>query len=719
MTTTIQTVNRITDKHAKTIYNGQRVIINEKNTPFQIRIGPEGSKYYFHGMVAGKSKTEMIGKCQEINLYRAYEIVDEIKGTNLKSQRSSEKTLLEAIYGDPALHFIENTSELIERLPLGCFLFAKKDRDRFNNIRSDMNALLSFYTDKNKNCSIHLSKLNSTNLVEQAEKLHHEQGRTSGGATKTFAQWKSFFKWLKQRKILNENLLDDSILDLTVSSNERVDRTFSNQEISIILKSFPNEIKPPFGYLAPLGLLLCRRNATLSKIKKSYIDWDNSLINSNREIEKKGRVAKNLSQTHLEVMMGDYAKELIKSLCDEFPDSEWLFPNPDDQEKHIEVGVNGNTTQLLYKPREIFKKAGEIIPFSNDRLRSTYNTSLNNITDNQRIIEFICGLTSNMSIQDIHYNKKDYRSEKLLYLNQLAELYKGNIGRDSAEIVHLPEKKRIYDSLLSLNDNRKRTLLKDKDNQLEAINDLRQSNGLSTNSHLTKDYRIEGFKFFNKVSDFEIYKERKMLFEAKKMLSDELREYILAVDLFNKNINLKPLVNLSGQEYLDTFDKMYDEQKNKTTTRFNKQDPKKLKKISDVLFLQDLKDNFDGYKNIVVIDLNGEANPTDPLGILYSPDKAEEYKKTIKSEYEAINNDFKYSVTEHFEETRRNYRKYLLQNRENMKLQPLWFNLEFVHYHFDYGEDSEKPIITASSNSEIPEHYYLRKINNIIYSAIN
>ena len=54
-----------------------------------------------------------------------------------------------------------------------------------------------------------------------------------------------------------------------------------------------------------------------------------------------------------------------------------------------------------------------------------------------------------------------------------------------------------------------------------------------------------------------------------------------------------------------------------------------------------------------------------------------------------------------------------------MKLQPLWFNLEFVHYHFDYGEDSEKPIITASSNSEIPEHYYLRKINNIIFSAIN
>ena len=79
MTIIRQSVNRITDKHINSIYNGKKLIINEKNSPFQIRVGQTGNKYYFHGMVKGKSLTKMIGDCGEINLYRAIEIVHEIK----------------------------------------------------------------------------------------------------------------------------------------------------------------------------------------------------------------------------------------------------------------------------------------------------------------------------------------------------------------------------------------------------------------------------------------------------------------------------------------------------------------------------------------------------------------------------------------------------------------------------------------------------------------
>jgi len=715
-----QTVNRITDKHISSIYNGKRLIINEKNSPFQIRVGKNGNKYYFHGMIKGKSVTRMIGDCKDINLYRALEIVDEIKGSNLRRQLTNQNTLLNIIYGEPSLYSIKNTAELIERLPHGCFLFAKKDRSRFSNIRSDMNALLNFYMDKDGTCSANISKLDSTELVELGEKLHHELGRSTGGAIKTFNQWKSFFKWLKQRKILNDNLLDDTELDLTIIPTEKTDRTFCNREISTILKSFPNDIKAPFGYLAPLGLLLCRRNATLSKIKKSYIDWDNSLINSNREIEKKGKVAKNLKKVHLEVMMSDYAKELIRDLCNLFPDSEWLFPNPDNPQKHIDVGVNGNTNQLLFKPREIFKSVGEIVPFSNSRLRTTYITNLSKITNNDTLIEFISGLTSNMSIKNKHYNEGNYRKEKLTLLNNLAEVYKGNGAEITADIVDFPTKiqrNKLFDkSSPKIENARKLGRLKNRKGQLDILNEYRIINGKTEKNYLNTDLYNEGYKFFNFVMDFEIYKKRSDLLEAQKILTEDLRDFILSYDYYIKNNNLKPYVNLTGEKYLTIFDEINNEYKSKITEKFNKQSPELLREISDVLFLKDLRDNFDKYENVIVVKLGKATDINDAFGVQSFPEKALPFKNLIHDTYNKINIRFKHSQGGNGEELRKQYRLYLTENRKEAKLTPLWLGFKFLSLEINH--DVEPPEHTYVCNENIPEHYFTRKIENIVFASI-
>ena len=763
MTIVRQSVNRITDKHINTIYNGKKLIINEKNTPLQIRVGATGNKYYFHGMVNSKSITKMIGDCAEINLYRAYEILDEVKSNKASVKTKQAKTLLDVIYGDPTLFSIKNTQELLEKLPHGCFLFAKKDKSRFNNIRSDMNTLLSFYKGKYGT----LSKLDTTDLIKSAEKLHFEQGRTSGGAIKTFNQWKSFFKWLKQRKLMDENLLIDTELDLTVPINLKKDKHFLPEEISVIFKNFPEEIQPPYGYLAPLSLLLCRRLSTISKIKKSYIDWDNSLINSNPEIEKIGKISKSIKKVHLEIMMSDHAKKLIKELWDLFPDSKWLFPNPNNTEKHIDVGPNGNTKQFLSKPREIFEREynsfkgwdvdiynnneirantvwnkhspikDEIQPFSNNRLRATYSTYLHNITDNQAYINFICCWTSQQDTDSKYYNEKDYRLIKLNFLNNLANAYLGKIylnndidvinkdylsDADHQIFSSLDGHKSISDHQVTLM-NLKR--LHDPETQINFINNYRRKNGNNEEIKILKrNYYEDGWNFFNKVMDFQIYFKQSDLIEAKEMLTNELREFILSVAFALNNLDSSEDFGKDYLNYLEDFDQLYLKYIKREPYLmgneycYSKKNYQNLFEMSDVLFLQDLKDNFEKFDNVIVIDLNAEPNLADTMGKnIDDPIRLIEMKKLIRKTYSKINRKFKNrNLTDgdpFGDETRKKYREYLNENRKYAKLKPLWnWNIKLVIYKSD--KDSSTTVVP---NNDIKEHTNFRIIDDIIFSV--
>ena len=106
--------------------------------------------------------------------------------------------------------------EVIEKVTEGSFLFAKKDKPSFDDIKPNMDSLIEvFYDQSDKKIKyIDIRNINISDvikggliLLKSKTRSYPIRSRKVGGVIRTLKQWYGFFKWIDEKKcIKNINL---------------------------------------------------------------------------------------------------------------------------------------------------------------------------------------------------------------------------------------------------------------------------------------------------------------------------------------------------------------------------------------------------------------------------------------------------------------------------------------------------------------------------------
>jgi len=552
METKTITVNHITSKHTHKPYNGNKIIYNEKGSPLQLIIGKRKKTFYALTSLHGKTIRKKLGSMPEMNVYDAQLAVHYFK-SNIEEEANDPKVkLLEVIYGDPRLYKTKSNKEVELCLPKDSYLYKKAGKKSFPDIRRSLNYLIKCYEKKNGNLNITLDKITKEQLLKFAKDYAlkkdkpSDQGRSSDQAHRIFNCWKTFLKWCSNSALIKYNPIADNELPIKKERKKREKEQFNQKELHLILAHFPNELKAPYGYLAPLMLLTGRRGATLVELRKKDINYEKRILLSREDIEKSQKFAK--GKVDLEIALSSQAIDLLKNLDREF-DSEWLFPKPEDLNEHIDVSARGGHRQHLDNAKKLFTKISpeSTNKFTNDRCRLTFGTLCDELDIPTHIKNACIGHSGAKTMFDKSYTRKTYREDKIEAVEKISQIYNGGTYEDNVETKinkFLPDNPR------------KRILSVDYPVVIKEFRDFHSIKSQETPKTTLFD---DTNKLFDLVCDFVFYEKVETFNQIEDLFNDDIEEFIQAyshdlsknTDLYNIFSDLSVDPNLRSNEHID------------------------------------------------------------------------------------------------------------------------------------------------------------------------
>tara|TARA_R110002012_G_scaffold321871_2_gene552001 strand:+ start:279 stop:2720 length:2442 start_codon:yes stop_codon:yes gene_type:complete len=642
-TTKKLSVKTITEKYCEMQYTSKPIIVNEENSPLEFHIRRGKKTWYYRGTINKASKRINLGTYPSTSIYDVREKLIDIKRNSdnaVIGTLNNEKTFLESVYGDPKLYRITNVQELKEKLPRDCYLFIKKDLQSFREIKNALNYYLSKYINDDGKCSKKTADLTRQELKKIAEDYHYEKGRSANKAIDNFNLLKTFFKWCVNNDIVKFNPINDIKLDLKKDKGVRPNRVYSLKEVTKIL-NMSNHMQEPYKYIAPLMFLTGRRLSTLVSLKKDQINiypvnedefsyrhqmWEprpnanSSVIGWGlliTEINQEKSSKRGAASVHHEILLTKACSEIFKKLLQYKPESEWLFPKPNNSKEHIESGPNSNQKQMRLKIRELTG----ISDFKYGSIRTSVSTYLSELGVNENIARYIIGHASDDTLFARVYNKNLYRKEKLESLKKLEDLILGKIVINNNDLYKdLPTDENDYTEgeTIHINEYRKSKYKNDPDSYEKSYNESKKHivllqalpntriKQLSTFNQYRKEvtkkpeinsinfnYLIEWSEIFKCIDSYLLLGEKDYIERAWEMYTEDMKEFLLAMQYNHDRQGLE----FKGNKYLEAFEKIYRQFK-KYNPKSNKYDEEKLKSIAPIFFHKSRVQKLENNENI-------------------------------------------------------------------------------------------------------------------------